>query len=118
MSKPLVQQVCERARGLVDDPRTWTQFAIARAGNHRACELTDKRAVRFCAYGAILRSAYDVAGDDYAMALQLADRAAMAITGQDSPLAAFEDLIEINDGPRASARQNVLALLDTAAAKV
>ena len=117
MSKPLVQQVCERARGLVGNPRTWTQFAIARAGNNRACELTDKRAVRFCAYGAIVRSAYDVAGTDYAMAVQLADRAAMAITGQHSPLAAFEEIIEINDGPRAVARCKVLALFDMAAAK-
>ena len=54
MSKPLVQQVTERARGLVADPRSWTQYAIARTGNNRHCEPTDAKAARFCAYGAIL----------------------------------------------------------------
>jgi hypothetical protein len=117
MSKPLVQQVCERARGLVGNPRTWTQFAIARSGNHKACEPTDKRAVRFCAYGAILRAAYDIAGND-ATAEQLTDQAAKLITVQDNVFAAFEDLIGTNDGPRATARRDVLALFESAAAKV
>jgi hypothetical protein len=34
--------------------------------------------------------------------------------GRDSPYAAFEELIAINDGQRASARKNVLDLFDKA----
>ena len=58
MSKPLVHQIAERARGLIADPRKWTQYAIARTGNNRHCEPTDAKATRFCAYGAILRAAF------------------------------------------------------------
>jgi hypothetical protein len=111
MSKPLVQQVAERARGLIADPRTWTQFAIARTGNHRHCEPNDAKAVRFCAYGAILRAAYDIAGSE-APALRVADQVAMRMMGHDSPYSAFEELIAVNDGPRAGARAAVLALFD------
>ena len=32
MSKPLVHQITERARGFIADPRKWTQYAIARTG--------------------------------------------------------------------------------------
>lgn len=116
MSRPLVHQVAERARGLIADPRSWTQFAIARTGNHRHCEPTDAKAVRFCAYGAILRAAYDVAGSE-APALRLADQTAMLLMGQDSPFAAFEELIAINDGQRSGARNAVLDLFDKALVK-
>jgi hypothetical protein len=117
MSKPLVHQVADRARGLIADPRSWTQFAIARTGNNRHCEPADARAVRFCAYGAILRAAYEVAGDE-GPALRLADQAAMLIMGHDSPYAAFEEMIAINDGPRSGARVAVLELFDKALARV
>ena len=117
MSKPLVHQVAERARGLIADPRSWTQFAIARTGNNRHCEPTDARAARFCAYGAILRAAYDVAAADD-QAQRLADQAAMLIMERDSPYSAFEELIAINDGQRASARKTVLELFDRALVKV
>ena len=113
MSKPLVHQIAERARGFIADPRKWTQYAIARTGNNRHCEPTDAKAVRFCAYGAILRAAYDIAGSDD-QAQRWADQAAMIIMGRDSPYAAFEELIAINDGQRASARKNVLDLFDKA----
>ena len=116
MSKPLVHQVAERARGLIADPRSWTQFAIARTGNHRHCEPTDAKAVRFCAYGAILRAAYDVAGSE-APALRLAYQTAMLLMGQDSPYAAFEELIAVNDGQRSGARNAVLELFDKALVK-
>lgn len=116
MSKPLIQQVAERARGLVNDPRTWTQYAIARTGNNRHCEPTDAKAARFCAYGAILRAASDVAGSDD-LALRLADQTAMLIMGCDSPYSAFEELIAINDGYRASSRKAVVELFDKALAK-
>jgi hypothetical protein len=113
MSKPLVLQVAERARGLIEDSRSWTQFAIARTGNNRHCEPTDAKAARFCAYGAILKAAYDTAGSDD-QAQRLADQTAMPIMGRDSPYSAFEELIAINDGQRATARKALLALFDRA----
>ena len=113
MSKPLVHQVAERARGLISDPRTWTQYAIARTGNNRHCEPADAKAVRFCAYGAILRAAYDVAGTDE-QAQRVADQVAMLIMGHDSPYVAFEELIAVNDGHRTGARKAVLELFDKA----
>src|SRR5262245_36854552 len=113
MSKPLVQQVTERARALVADPRSWTQYAIARTGNNRHCEPTDAKAARFCAYGAILRAAYDISGS-HDQAQRLADQAAMLIMGGDSPYTAFEELIAINDGHRGSARKAVLEVFDKA----
>ena len=100
-------------REIVADPRKWTQYAIARTGNNRHCEPTDAKAIRFCAYGAILRAAYDIAGSDD-QAQRLADQTAMFVMGRDSPYSAFEELIAINDGQRASARKNVLDLFDKA----
>ncbi len=117
MSKPLVQQVAERARGLIADPRSWTQYAIARSGNNRHCEPTDAKAARYCAYGAILKAACDIAGTGD-QAQRLADQAAMLIMGRDSPYTAFEELIAINDGHRGSARKAVLDLFDKALVKV
>ena len=117
MSKPLVHQVTERARGFIADPRSWTQFAIARTGNNRHCEPTDAKAARFCAYGAILRAAYDVAAADD-QAQRLADQTAMLIMERDSPYSAFEELIAINDGQRSAARKTLLGLFDRALEKV
>ena len=117
MSKPLMHQVAERARGFIADPRSWTQFAIARTGNNRHCEPTDARAARFCAYGAILRAAYDVAGEE-SLAHRLADQTAMLVMGRDSPYSAFEELIAINDGQRAVARKTLLGLFDRALERV
>lgn len=115
MSKPLVQQVTERARGLVADPRTWTQYAIARTGNNRHCEPTEAKAARFCAYGAILKAAYDISGTNE-QAQRLADQTAMLIMGRDSPYSAFEEMIAINDGHRVSSRKALLELFDGALA--
>jgi hypothetical protein len=113
VSKPLVHQIADRARQIVADPRKWTQYAIARTGNNRHCEPTDAKAVRFCAYGAILRAAYDIAGSDD-QAQRLADQTAMFIMGRDSPYTAFEELIAINDGQRSGARKAVLDLFEKA----
>ena len=117
MSKPLVHQIAERARGFITDPRKWTQYAIARTGNNRHCEPTDAKATRFCAYGAILRAAYDIAGSDD-QAQRLADQTAMLIMERDSPYSAFEELIAINDGQRSAARKTLIALFDRALEKV
>ena len=117
MSKPLVEQVTESARRLLEDPRNWTQYAIARTRNNRLCEPDDAKAARFCAYGAILRAAHDVAGEPD-RAQRLADQAVMLVMQQDNAYSAFEELVAINDGYRPTARKAVLDLFDRALAKV
>lgn len=117
MSKPLVEQVTESARRLLEDPKNWTQYAIARTRNNRLCEPDDAKAARFCAYGAILRAAHDVTGDSD-RAQRVADRAAMLIMQRENPYSAFEELIAINDGHRPTARRAVLDLFDRALARV
>lgn len=48
-----------RARALVADPATWTTCAEARdASGMELDDALDPRAVRFCAYGALKRSAF------------------------------------------------------------
>ena len=63
---------------------TWTRFHLALTRNNRDCDPTDPRAVRFCAYGALVRSAYDLTGD-VEKANRLAGSVAMSLTGRDTP---------------------------------
>ena len=55
MSKSLDYQVLLRARALVEMRSTWTRHCLALTRNRRECDPTDPRAVRFCAYGALVR---------------------------------------------------------------
>ena len=71
MSQPLVAHVIQGARDLIADPHRWTQHQLATTSNGKKCEPWDAKAARFCAYGALLKSAYVVSGD-----LELADRLA------------------------------------------
>jgi|EndMetStandDraft_5_1072996.scaffolds.fasta_scaffold01290_9 hypothetical protein len=111
MSKPLVMQVLEGARALVEVRGTWTRFHLALTRNNRDCEPTDAKAARFCAYGALVRSAYNLTGD-VEKANRLAGSAAMSMTGRDTPHEAFGDIYTMNDGPAASSRAAILDLLD------
>jgi hypothetical protein len=78
MSHTLQQEILHRARALLDDPRRWTRRAAARDAQGLNCQATDERAVRFCAYGALLRAAFDVTGDA-GQAAMLARAAEMSI---------------------------------------
>ena len=75
MSKSLNRQVIEGARALVGKRATWTRYTLALTGNNRECDPTHAKAVRFCAFGALMRSAYDLTGDP-AQAQALAEKAA------------------------------------------
>ena len=95
MAKPLVALIVERARALVDNPDTWCQRSYALHANGRGCEALDAGAVRFCAYGALQRVAFDVTGKR-ALAEELAQKAAAFIVGRNAALArAF--IIHTND---------------------
>ena len=104
MSKPLVHQITERARGFIADPRKLDPVRHRPYRQQPSLRADGRQGARFCAYGAILRAAYDIAGSDD-QAQRLADQTAMFVMSRDSPYAAFEELIAINDGQRASGAQ-------------
>ena len=60
MSRNLQSQILSRARQLLDDRKRWTRHAPARDLSGRKCAPTEVCAVRYCAYGALLRSAYQM----------------------------------------------------------
>jgi hypothetical protein len=113
MSESLNHRVLLGARALVEMRSTWTRYYLALTRNNQECGPTDPAAVRFCAYGALVRSAYDLTGHA-GRASMLAGRAAMSLTGRDTPQEAFEDIYVINDGPAVSSRRAILELFDAA----
>ena len=117
MSKSLNYQIVEGARALVELRSTWTRYYLALTHDNRECDPTDPRAVRFCAYGALMRSASDLTGDGRRAAM-LAGRVAMSMTGRHTPQEAFEDIYTMNDGPAVSSRRAILNLFDTALEQV
>lgn len=111
MSKPLVWQVVAGARELIAKRGTWTRYTLALTGNNRECDPTHPTAVRFCAFGALLRSAYDLTGE-VGQAQALAEKAAVAVTGRTCPHEAFEEIYTLNDGPAVSSRRAILSMFD------
>ena len=81
MAKPIFKHVIERARTYIAAKATWTRYTLAETSRGMECEPTDAKAKKFCAYGALVRSAYDLTGDPIE-ARRLAGRAAMWITGK------------------------------------
>jgi hypothetical protein len=116
MAKPLFRQVLERARELVAGRGSWTRFTLALTANNRACQPTDAAAARFCAYGALVRAAYELTCDEV-RANDLASRTAVWMTGQPTIDAAYEAIFSINDGPPTSSRKAVLRLFDASLAR-
>jgi hypothetical protein len=117
MSKSLDHRVLLGARALVEMRSTWTRNYLALTRDNRECDPTDPKAVRFCAYGALVRSAYDLTGNG-GRASVLAGSVAMAITGRETPQGAFEDIYTLNDGPAVSSRHAILNLFDKALQRV
>jgi hypothetical protein len=116
MAKPIFTHVIERARAYVAVRSTWTRYTLALTGNNRDCEPTDANAVRFCAFGALVRAGYELTGD-VEKARRLAGDAAMWMTGRESPEDAYEEIYTINDGPPVSSHKAVLRLFDESLAR-
>jgi hypothetical protein len=116
MAKPIFRQLIERARCYVAVRSSWTRYTLALTRNNRDCEPTDAKAARFCAYGALVRAGYELTRDPE-QARQLAGKAAMWITGQESPEEAYEEIYAINDGSPAASRQAILNLFDQSLAR-
>jgi hypothetical protein len=107
MAKPLVTLIIERARALIADQATWCQGTFAFLADGRRCSAHEAGAVRFCAYGALQRAAYDLSGKR-ALAEELAQKAAVAITGRTASRARAT-IIQTNDS---HGRLAVLRLFD------
>jgi hypothetical protein len=107
MAKPLVPLIIERARGLIGNQATWCQGTFAFLADGRRCAAHEAGAVRFCAYGALQRAAFDVTGKR-ALAEELAQKAAVAITGHNAAKARAT-IIQTND---CQGRAAVLRLFD------
>ena len=63
MTHTIHNLVLARARDLVADRRTWTRYAAARNSRGERCWPYQNGAVRFCAFGALWRAAYELTGD-------------------------------------------------------
>jgi hypothetical protein len=116
MAKPIFTQIIERACAYVALRSRWTHYTLAFTGNNKACDPTDRRAVRFCAYGALVRAGFDLTGD-VEQAHRLAGQAAMWITGHGSPEEAYEEIYSINDGAPKSSREAILNLFGKSLAR-
>lgn len=90
-------EILKRARSILASPDRWTQFALARRADGRSCYPSEPGAVRFCAYGALVRAAAELKmghGDKVAMA----ELAAMAwAPNPNQTEAAVRNLVWMND---------------------
>jgi hypothetical protein len=111
MAKPLHHQVVQRALAYVGVRSKWTRYTLALTRNNKDCEPTDAKAVRFCAFGALVRASYDLTGD-VGRAQRLAGHAAMWVTGRRTPEEAYEAIYTVNDGPPQSSRKAIVAMFE------
>jgi hypothetical protein len=109
MAKPLFHHVIGRALEYVGVRSRWTQYRLALASNGEDCDPTDAKAVRFCAFGALVRAGYELTGN-FDKAHRLAGQAAMWITGRETPDEACVEIYTSNDGPPASSRRAIIEL--------
>ena len=63
MSKPIHIQIIEMARLLVEDERKWCRSQMAFDSYGTPVCPTDDTASRWCAYGALVAAAHNMAGD-------------------------------------------------------
>jgi hypothetical protein len=117
MAKPIYKHVIEGARVYVAGRGTWTRYTLAATRRGVECEPTDAKATKFCAFGALVRAAYDLIGDPVE-ARRLAGRVAMSVTGADTAEEAFEEIYTVNDGQPAASRKAILAMFDAGLARV
>ena len=75
MAKPLQNQIIARALEIIEDGAHWTPVFVARMANGKPCSCMDKRAVRFCAIGALARAAKELVGTDERIGIERAYQA-------------------------------------------
>jgi hypothetical protein len=62
MAKTLQHQIIEGALDILSEEKRWTRCSMARNSEGQPCSVWDPGAVRFCAVGALWRSANDLMG--------------------------------------------------------
>lgn len=114
MSNSLQRQILSTARGLIQNSKTWIQNDLAKTANGESVQPWDPNAKRFCAFGALLKAAFDATGDqDVAWHFAHLATAAVLATDQTNDDYLYESLFEVNDR---QGRLAVLALFDRAIA--
>ena len=108
MSKSLEHHIIACARELISDPKHWTTGPKAK--NHRGRRVTpdDPKATKFCAYGAILKTVYELGLQSIDEENKLLERCADSIPPCGG-LEGFTRLIHTNEH---AGHSEVLALLD------
>lgn len=105
MSKPIDTQIIERARDMIRDRNKWCWGAQARDVRGHPVDPLEADAVKFCAWGALQRSALDVTGSaSPTQCMELVRQIGRDLT----------HLVVTND---CYGREAVLALFDAALAK-
>jgi hypothetical protein len=93
MSRTLPLATVERALKLIRNKRHWTKFAVTRRQNGVRCKPADDRASRYCAFGAIVKAADDIAGCADRSLVEAAERMVLTANGMphSARLAHFND---------------------------
>jgi hypothetical protein len=108
MSENLVTQIIREARSLIANPDSWTEGQLATTAAGENGDPCDREAARFCAFGALVKVAYEISNDnDVAMHFAQSAITTMFGPGRSDP----EQLYEINDD---EGREAVLELFDKA----
>lgn len=102
--------VLTKARALIEDPKHWTQGALARARNGHVVEPTDPRAWRFCALGAIDHIGNPFQGVEKSAESYLYE----AVKGRDAGVVSTNDGEAYGAKSRAEAHLAILAIYDRA----
>jgi hypothetical protein len=98
MDDPLAEHIIEGALEILRDPKRWTRHYSARDAEGRPCKVTAKRAARFCARGAVAKSAHRLGCD--CIPVSVVD--CLNSTGY----------VNVNDGP--DSRRRVIAIFKKA----
>jgi hypothetical protein len=113
MSDTFTIHVIREARNFIANPASWTQFDLARTMDNQSCKPWEPQAAKFCAFGALLKAAYDACGK-FDLAWHFANSATVLILmGRDAAAQTPENLFEINDN---LGRNAILELFDEAIA--
>jgi hypothetical protein len=93
MSRTLELATIDRALRLIRDKRHWTRYAVTRRPNGACCKPVDDRAVRYCAFGALVRAATELSGSCDRRLIEATERMVLSANGcaPNTRLAALND---------------------------
>jgi len=108
MTTTIQKQVLIKARALIADPDHWTRSVLARNAEGHSVHWCDPSATRWCAVGAIYRTAYELVGNE-----KEATRLGEEVARRVAPIWFCRSLMTIND---IRGHASVLAKFDRALA--